>query len=180
MGDFNEVLEQHENKGGRLVTNGQVRIFNNFINYHGLIDLGFQGDTFTWTNNQTDGKFIMERLDRGLDSQQWLDNNPQALLRHLPRIGSDHAPLLLNERAMERRGTKNFRVEHLWFLHPQMKDIVINAWQQNFSQLEAATAGQKMLTKMKETAITLQQWNKQTFGHLPELLKEAEFQIQLA
>ncbi|XP_026378354.1 uncharacterized protein LOC113272773 [Papaver somniferum] len=61
-----------------------------------------------------------------------------------------------------------------------MKDIVINAWQQIFYQHEAATAGQKLLTKMKETSIDIQQWHKQTFGHLPELLKEAEFQIQLA
>ncbi|XP_026440091.1 uncharacterized protein LOC113338912 [Papaver somniferum] len=88
MGDFSEVVAQHEKKRGRPVTNSQVIIFNNFINDNALIDLGFQGDEYTWTNNQI-------ALDRGLVTQQWIDNQPHALLKQLPRIGSDHAPILL-------------------------------------------------------------------------------------
>ena len=30
----------------------------------GLVDLGFKGNLFTWTNGRTEDDFVQERLDR--------------------------------------------------------------------------------------------------------------------
>ena len=32
--------------------------------HYGLVDLGFKGNLFTWTNGRTEDDFVQERLDR--------------------------------------------------------------------------------------------------------------------
>ncbi|KAL0292084.1 UNVERIFIED_CONTAM: hypothetical protein Scaly_2605700 [Sesamum calycinum] len=51
-GDFNEILAHSEKKGGPLRAEWQIRNFRNCLAECSLHDLGFQGATFTWCNNQ--------------------------------------------------------------------------------------------------------------------------------
>ena len=41
-----------------------------FINNNGLIDLGFQGNKYTWSNKWTTGT-IKQRLDRSIANDKW-------------------------------------------------------------------------------------------------------------
>ncbi|XP_026458447.1 uncharacterized protein LOC113358952 [Papaver somniferum] len=166
MGDFNEVLNQMEKKGGRPVGNNQAHLFKEIIDTSGLIDLGFQEDPYTWTKNQLAEHNIMERLERRLINQAWLDLHPQMTIQHLPRIASDHAPLLLREQHIKQQRSKNFRIEHLWFLHPQMKEVVLEDWNQSYY----ASPPTNLLQKMDDTTNALIGWSKTTFGHLPSLI----------
>jgi hypothetical protein len=64
MGDFNEILYQHEKQG---VPRPQVFMdkFQEALEDSGLDDLGYSGDTFTCRNNcHTAVGYIRERLDR--------------------------------------------------------------------------------------------------------------------
>ncbi|MBA0723346.1 hypothetical protein Golax_003930 [Gossypium laxum] len=56
-----------------------------------LHDLGFKGPLFTW---HRDG--IFERLDRMLGKKAWVYNFLTCSTTHLPKIKSDHRPLLLS------------------------------------------------------------------------------------
>jgi exonuclease III len=68
FGDFNMVLSHDEKYGGNPIDLNINQTFRDTINVCNLTDLGFQGDIFTWANNQED-THIKCRLDRFLASQ---------------------------------------------------------------------------------------------------------------
>ncbi|XP_026451997.1 uncharacterized protein LOC113352388 [Papaver somniferum] len=90
----------------------------------GLIDLGFQGDPFIWTNHQKDENIIMERLDRAMANQRWRTTYPHAAVTHLPCIASVHAPILLRTKHLNWKNERNYKFEHLWLSHPNIHHIV--------------------------------------------------------
>ena len=111
IGDFNCITDQGEKTGGSKVFKSKNKRFRTFIQRSGLIDLGHTGPAFTWANNQLERKLILERLDRGLATSDWLLNFPNSKLFHLPNYQSDHLPLLLRLKPRPKRGIKAFRVE---------------------------------------------------------------------
>lgn len=95
---------------------------------------------------------ILKRSYRDLANQLWRTANPHAAVTHLPRIASDHAPVLLQKKAIDWQGTKNYKFEHLWLSHPQLKRIVESSWEQQYDneptlnlQLKLITTGQTLL-----------------------------------
>lgn len=65
--------------------------FNDFILQAGLIDCGFIGSIFTWSNNT-----VWCRLNKALVNAKWQDIVPSTEVLHLAIDDSDHAPLLVN------------------------------------------------------------------------------------
>lgn len=49
-----------------------VREFQNFINEAHLQDMGFVGNSFTWSNMLSGSARILECLDRGLATPAWM------------------------------------------------------------------------------------------------------------
>ncbi|XP_073151780.1 uncharacterized protein [Henckelia pumila] len=60
-----------------------------FVLESALVDAGFEGSSFTWTN-----KTIWKRLDRVFVSVDWGDHFNSIRVEHLGRTVSDHCPLL--------------------------------------------------------------------------------------
>lgn len=94
-GDLNEVLSSTEKMGGRQVGREQGKRCKDWIAANALIDLGFQGPQFTWTNGRDGSALIKERLDRALANAEWLEIFPDSKVIHLPRTYFDHCPLLI-------------------------------------------------------------------------------------
>lgn len=69
--------------------------FKQWVYVAGLVDLGYWGPAYTWTNNQKGRANIAERLDRGLVNIQWALQYPNSAVFHLPRFSSDHMPILM-------------------------------------------------------------------------------------
>lgn len=63
-GDFNSVLSQKDKSGGKLVSSSSIGGFRGMVDKNALIDLGFVGHTFTWTNRSLRKSNIQERFDR--------------------------------------------------------------------------------------------------------------------
>jgi exonuclease III len=82
IGDFNFVLDQSEKLGGCHVASSSHCPFRNFIDHHGLVDLGFVGNPYTWFNNMNGFATIKERLDRTLASLDWVHLYPKPFLFH--------------------------------------------------------------------------------------------------
>lgn len=96
MGDFNAITSQRDKAGGRpFSVSPQDRFYGLRLGF-GLIDLGFSGGPFTWSNRRHGDRLIRERLDRGVASPQWCVQFLRAVVRHFPRTVSDHSPFLLN------------------------------------------------------------------------------------
>lgn len=78
IGDFNDLTHADEKRGGRdhpyYLLNGFVKTIRDCQ----LIDLGFVGDKFMWERSRGTAKWIQERLDRGLATQEWINMFPKA------------------------------------------------------------------------------------------------------
>ncbi|CAL8176297.1 unnamed protein product [Prunus armeniaca] len=92
LGDFNDIVCGEEKLGGNLDVGGQH--FIEWIDKNHLIDLGFSGFNFTWCNKRGEEEIIWKRLDRGLCNIDWRFLFPEAHLSHLPRVISDHCPIM--------------------------------------------------------------------------------------
>ncbi|CAN1182365.1 hypothetical protein LINPERHAP2_LOCUS35925 [Linum perenne] len=66
-------------------------LFVHYIEDYGFLDLGFICPRYTWFRVS-----FQECLDRGLASISWKSTFPEATIHHLPRLRSDHRPILVN------------------------------------------------------------------------------------
>ena len=73
LGDFNEVINQSEKLGGRPVSRMRSDLFATTMDNCELVDLGFSGPKFTWSNKRKLNP-IMERLDRGWANSDWIQS----------------------------------------------------------------------------------------------------------
>lgn len=96
LGNFNDIASPNEKFGGRPPNLNRIATFNKNLDYYNLIDLGFKGPKFTWTNNRRNSNLVMERLDRFLANPNWLNMFPKASVEHLTKTYSDHCPLILD------------------------------------------------------------------------------------
>lgn len=71
LGDFTSVISQTKKRGGRSVSSSSSGGLRQFISQCGLVDLGFNGNPFTWNNGRGDCVNIGEKLDRGLANHDW-------------------------------------------------------------------------------------------------------------
>ena len=131
IGDFNAITANHEKEGGRPKTTSSIVEFSNFINDGSLMDLGYVGRKFTWSNRQFDGGLVQERLDRGLVSTTWRAIYLKARVMHLKDIGSDHCPLLLDSNPSAQTTKRRFKFQERWTGLEEVKLIVASVWAQN-------------------------------------------------
>lgn len=95
LGDFNEITSQVDKIGGLPFRDSQCKDLDNFIDAPSLMDVGFHGNPFTWSNVREGLALICERLDRALLNCTWLDSFPSIKVIHLPKTHSDHCPILV-------------------------------------------------------------------------------------
>ena len=81
IGDFNELLQVGEKKGGNPRSHNLMQAFREAMDACEFVDLGFSGPTFTW-HGKRGGELIWERLDRGLANYDWLAKFPTGRIKH--------------------------------------------------------------------------------------------------
>ena len=119
------MISNDEKLGGLLVNRTRISTFRNCIDNCGLMDLGFHGLRFMWTNKSPCWQTtIKERLDRGLGNAEWATLFPSAEIHHLPKVKSDHCPILLSTNLKERKPPKPFRFEQMWLTDPSFPTLV--------------------------------------------------------
>ncbi|XP_030924769.1 uncharacterized protein LOC115951760 [Quercus lobata] len=94
-GDFNEPLMKGDKFGGRGLSVSRALQFKECLDACSMIDIGFSGPRFTWTNRWEVQALIKERIDRFFVNSQWCLMYPKARVVHLTRCHSDHAPILM-------------------------------------------------------------------------------------
>lgn len=128
VGDFNEIAHVSEKFGGKAPKCHKMNPFNSCINDCNLIDVGFHGQRFTWTNRRRVNP-IMERIDKAFVSPQWLTTFPDTALKHLPRLFSDHCPnLLRTSNLIPMSRTPAFKFEPMWCPDPSFNDLISSSW----------------------------------------------------
>ncbi|XP_028550871.1 uncharacterized protein LOC114579679 [Dendrobium catenatum] len=131
-GDFNCILSQKDKLGGKRFKYTQgVQDFNNFISSCDLHELKFIGPRYTWCNNKTGGARIMERLDKCFLNSAALLSIINPVVKHLPRIASDHCPILVNLFNPTIRRKRFIKYEEVWSSYAASTGIVKNSWNKN-------------------------------------------------
>ena len=135
-GDLNEILFDHEKRGGGGRDFYLLRNFREALEYCNLADLGFRGPKFTWcrgnSNSPPNSTFIQEQLDRMLGNSGWSDWFPNSIVHHLRLWGSDHRPLLvevLKDGKVSSLGNRlrrgRFHFEETWADEPECRDTIL-------------------------------------------------------
>lgn len=126
-GDFNAILSPEEKKGGTMGFISSMTDFQGFTARNGLLDAGFTGSPYTWSNNQVGVRNIKARLDRVLYNDCWAEKERAITVKHLMREPSDHSPLLLYHPQMI-GGPSRFVFQHMWMEDKNFLSIVKKAW----------------------------------------------------
>ncbi|XP_021826248.1 uncharacterized protein LOC110767113 [Prunus avium] len=153
-GDFNEMLHVEDKLGGALSI--RHKGFKKWFDNHAMVDLGFYGPKYTWTN-----KRVFERLDRAICNLAWKSLFGEAHVKHLPRTKSDHNPikLCLKSGFTTSPGNRPFRFEAMWLKHEGFTDFITQNWQQLSGPVWVKSYG---------LVDPLKLWNLQIFGHLKQ------------
>jgi hypothetical protein len=128
LGDFNAILSSAEKCGGRSFGFASYFDFVDFVQFNALVDLGFVGNKFTWSNHRFGRDNIRERLNHGLANQGWVHLYPNSLINHLMASYSDHCPILLSTYGNYRNLPKPFRFEAFWTRDLSSHSVVASAW----------------------------------------------------
>jgi len=85
-----------------------------FMDAFVMVDLGFSGNPYTWSNHRQGLDLIKERLDRSIATSQWIHFFPSYSVTHLPALCSNHNPLLLDTSSPSPSLPRPFRFEEFW------------------------------------------------------------------
>ncbi|KAG6476888.1 hypothetical protein ZIOFF_066136 [Zingiber officinale] len=163
-GDFNVISDVSEHSAGSLAKPGATNEFNNFIMLAGLLDAGYVGDRFTWTNGK-----VWKRLDRVLVSTCWGEQKHMVRVEHLSRAASDHCPIYISFPSFT-MPRASFRFQKMWIKHHNFPLTVRLNW-----MLPCSGFGlQKFQFKLKRLKTHLKWWNVEVFGNIFENVKKAE------
>lgn len=109
-------------KSNANVDSRNMLLFNSFIADLDLRETFRNGPKYTWTNKQECP--AQEVLDRVLMNDSWDIKFPSALLSSLPRVGSDHTPLLVDTDEERERSCSYFKFESAWLAENGLKEMV--------------------------------------------------------
>lgn len=112
-----------EKVGGSQNLGNPNRQFKEWIRRMGVLDLGYHGLAFTWSNSQGGKDNISQRLDRALATISWSMTYHETAVFHLPRFNSDHLPILIRTNPKPIRSKRLFRCESWWGLKEGFAEV---------------------------------------------------------
>lgn len=174
MGDFNEVLEGEEHSShqdGDIMTVG-MRDFENVIQHCRLLDMGFQGPKFTWSNKRDEGT-ISKKLDRILVNETWLHKRTQAYGVFEAGGVSDHlrGRFQLEVEVVSKR--KPFKFTNVIAETPEFKEIIASYWRDNQPLFQSTSALFRFSKYLKGLKPHIRFLSKNKLGALTKKVKEA-------
>ncbi|XP_031104893.1 uncharacterized protein LOC116009862 [Ipomoea triloba] len=117
LGDFNDLLFQHEKRGGNPHPDNLLRGFGEAVDDCVLVQLPMQGYQFTWERGRGSEEWMEEGLDKVLARADWCSSLPEASVSNILTRTSDHSALFLGVKGCERFGGssgKRFKFEMAW------------------------------------------------------------------
>jgi hypothetical protein len=181
IGDFNEIMFSFEKQGGLPRPQVCMDRFRNALNFCNLNDLGFEGDIFTWRNNNCRAKgYIRERLDRAVANPGWCAKFPCYKVVNGEQGHSDHRPVLLEMGELTRNiwrgdgGVVNKRFEARWLMEEDCDTIVTNAW--NKAKSHGHTQVKDLITSVSKE---LHSWSKDVLGDLQKRIKNPKKELEV-
>ncbi|XP_042023084.1 uncharacterized protein LOC121770420 [Salvia splendens] len=130
---------------------------------------GYDGADFTWAKNG-----LFERLDRLFVNEVWSNAFEATRLSNLPRISSDHGPILARC-TIPRPPTRGsaFRFQNMWVRHEGFKSLIQDVWEEP----TGASGLLNLQIKLARSKKALKAWNREVFSNIHSNLQEMEVRI---
>ncbi|OIT20579.1 hypothetical protein A4A49_56079, partial [Nicotiana attenuata] len=176
IGDFNVIASIEEKIGGLPYQIHKSIDFLSMIEDCGLIDMGFYGPKYTWSNGRGPCAIVWKRLDRGMINDSWLTSFPATTITHLASSGSDHSPLLMEMHVRPKSSKKYFRFLNCWTDNPTFMPLVQAVW-------NTQIYGNPMWVfhqKAKILSSELSKWSRQEYGDIFQEAKDYEAKVKAA
>ncbi|GLT24835.1 hypothetical protein SLA2020_000040 [Shorea laevis] len=159
MGDFNDIISVEEASPVATRGFGRAQHFRDRVTQCNLHSTEPLGCKYTWVRKHNGRVLLRERLDRALFNFEALESFPAAKVINLPRLCSDHHPILLclDDSCSIGKHAKPFRFEAAWLTHDAFKSVFTQAWLLHASSLPNA------INSVQEACF---QWNREVFGNL--------------
>ncbi|CAN0881138.1 hypothetical protein LINGRAHAP2_LOCUS14060 [Linum grandiflorum] len=157
VGDFNLVRSVEEVSGVGARSRGEMALLNDFIADMELVDLPLSRGSFTWTNFQAQPS--LSRLDRVLVNSGWESKFPDCMVNVLPRVCSDHNPLMIVA-GQGVRLKRPWRFEMMWLKHEGFSGLLESVWNDDLEGYGSLFRVVKRLKLLKER---LKVWNREIF-----------------
>nr|BAE79385.1 unnamed protein product [Ipomoea batatas] len=170
VGDLNDIATSDEQWGSSSLNYTSLQNFVDAYSDCGLLDPGSSGPNFTWCRFIGNRVVQRRRLDRVLWNVSAQLTFPEAKVSVLPRLCSDHNPILFLDEAGNPpvRSLRPVRFEAAWLTSEDYKHIWKEATEREGSNLEdiIATVTQKSLL-----------WNRNVFGNIFNRKRKIENRI---
>ncbi|XP_019420741.1 PREDICTED: uncharacterized protein LOC109330928 [Lupinus angustifolius] len=170
--DEDEVEEQDNESftsGGRLPNRTSSKDFSKFSDDARLIHLLTRGAAFTWSNKRRGVALTKKRLDRSLCNEDWFSNWQQVTCCTLPRVASDHHPLLMCSSNPSIARISSFKFLKMWLSHSDCRRLVADSWKTNIVGCPMFI----LVQKLRRLKCDLKSWNLNVFGNIHLRVKEA-------
>ena len=117
------------------------------------MDLHFKGPCFTWSRGS-----LFKRLDRAICNDQWNVSFMEASVLHLPKLHSDHRPILVRfGRSLKKMNVvRPFRFLAAWLTDQSFQSLVAKEWCNSKGYTRAA----------HDFVDKVSVWNKENFGNI--------------
>lgn len=158
-GDFNTNRKMEERRGCNRITN-VMSDFSKWIEDMELHDTHLNGGKYTLFRGINHPSAA--RLDRFLFCMGWDETFKNISQRLLPRITSDHCPVVLECGNWENKRS-NFKFENWWLKVEGFNELIHGWW--NEIEVEGCP-DYKLSFKLRVMKQKLKEWSKNTFGEL--------------
>ncbi len=169
-GDFNMTRGVRERRGScwsRRIS----EMFNGLINNLSLIDLPLGNQSFTWSNMQSSPS--LAKLDRFLISTEWDQEFPHSRVDALPRVTSDHFPILMT--TGDKLKSRLFRMEEVWLTREDFCELVPVWWKEQPSKGNSALT---LVAKIRHCRKRIKEWCRNNFYNIFSAKKALTEEIQ--
>lgn len=130
-GDFNLIREISDKN---LDNHNQTLMdkFNDFIDDYQLRELKRSGQKYTWTNKQENP--VPVNLDRVFFSMGWEEKFPLSISWCLSIVGSDHAPIIVDNGESLPLRQRYFFFDQQWLMRKEIKKLISDTWKDDESR----------------------------------------------
>ncbi|KAL0449175.1 UNVERIFIED_CONTAM: hypothetical protein Slati_1473900 [Sesamum latifolium] len=137
-------------QGKSMRAQWQMNDFRDCLRECNLTDLGFEGETFTWSNHHEAPHTVRALLDRACSSLSWINLFPFTKVVHEAVACSDHAMLWISlsqeSVSQPQRNRRRFRFEVAWISSLECADVIQQAWTSSSAATPHASVVGKILS----------------------------------
>ena len=173
IGDFNEITDHSEKKGGRRRSNSSFLPFKQMLSDCGMLEFSFTGNMLSWVGKRSGGTTVRCRLDIAVGNEDWHEKFPHSAVRYLRLWGSDHRTVLADILTKPVRRKKKFKFHKRWLDNEELRQVILEGWKSEDLPPEA-----NIVEHIASCRKALSQWRRQNNVNSEKLVEELKEKVE--